>query len=75
MFLSRYKKNNVYPCKGVNIIQACLRDGFLSQGEQYVYLFSVNSVSEGIRCAGKQTERSGKSTSVSSSHTTKSVIC
>ena len=37
MFLSSYKKNNVYPCKpefyyikvgfkGVNIIQACFRD-------------------------------------------------
>ena len=38
MFLSRNKKNNVYPCKpqfyyikvgfkGVNIIQVCFRDG------------------------------------------------
>ena len=51
MFLSRNKKNNVYPCKpqfycikvgfkGVNIIQVCFRDGlFMSSAEYSCKLF------------------------------------
>ena len=55
MFLSRNKKNNVYPCKpqfyyikvgfkGVNIIQVCFRDVHVY--DQRTNIHKVQSVSE-----------------------------
>ena len=50
MFLSRNKKNNVYNCKpqfyyikvgfkGVKIIKACFRDGFITLGSEFFESF------------------------------------
>ena len=58
MFLSRNKKNNVYPCKpqfyyikvgfkGVKIISACFRDGICRMWEK---LPASKAMRNGIRC-------------------------
>ena len=64
MFLSRNKKNNVYPCKpqfyyikvgfkGVNIIWACFRDDFFNvAAHMCIHGYSVNLSQSENMCSG-----------------------